>query len=100
MTEVGRTGLGRIAVEQKALEQLVRDAAEDGGAQVASVRLSLAADEGATVAVSVEAPRRVVLPALGAALQRRIAGVLESSLGAAPARVDVTVEGIRPEEDG
>ena len=43
------------------------------------------------------APRRAVLPELGALVQQRIAEALQQALEAPPARVDVTIEGIDTE---
>jgi hypothetical protein len=49
--------------------------------------------------VTVTAPRRAVLPELGALVQQRIADALQQSLEAMPSRVDVTIEAIHSEVD-
>ena len=70
MIEVARTPLGRISLEPKALEQLVRFAAEEvDGARVAgrhALDVSLG-DDGAAIGLVVRstAPRGAVLPELG-----------------------------------
>jgi uncharacterized alkaline shock family protein YloU len=98
MKELARTPLGGIAVEPKALERLVRDAAASvEGAKV--VRATLSLEEDGAAAVTVTAPRRAVLPELGARVQQRIAGALRQSLDAAPSRIDVTIEAIHTEVD-
>ena len=100
MIEVTRTPLGTVSLEPKALEQLVRHAAEDAdGAQVVRAGLDVSVGEGgaATVAVVLTAPRGAVLRELGERVQARIAEALVDTLDAPPARVDVTVESIRPE---
>jgi uncharacterized alkaline shock family protein YloU len=97
MREIARTDLGRIAVEPRVLERLVRDAAEGDGTRVTAVSLSLE-DDGGAAGVSVEASRKAVLPELGAAIQERVAAALESLLGA-PVRVDVTIEGVYAEDE-
>ena len=98
MKELARTSLGGIAVEPKALERLVRDAAVsvDG---VKVIRASLSLEEDRVAAVTVTAPRRAVLPELGALVQQRIADALQQSLEAMPSRVDVTIEAIHSEVD-
>ena len=92
MKELARTPLGRITVEPKALERLVRDAA----ANVGGVRIARAASSSRkrAAAVTVTATRGAVLPELGALVQQRIAEALGQALGTPPARVDVTIEGI------
>ena len=63
MKELARTPLGGIAVEPKALERLVRDAAVSvEGVKV--VRATLSLEEDRVAAVTVTAPRRAVLPEL------------------------------------
>lgn len=101
MISVVRTELGTVSLEPKALEQLVRRAAEEvDGARVARAGLdvSVGADGAATVAVSLTAPRGAVLPELGERVQSRISDALVDMLEAPPARVDVTFEGIRAED--
>jgi uncharacterized alkaline shock family protein YloU len=103
MIEVARTTLGTVSLEPKALEQLVRHAAEsvDGARVVRSGRgleIAVGEDGAATVAVIVTAPRGAVLPELGRHVQVRISEALVDMLDAPPARVDVTVEGVRAEE--
>jgi uncharacterized alkaline shock family protein YloU len=103
--EVARTPLGRIALEPKALTRLVRDTAEStGGARIVrparTLDVSLGEDSAATVAVTVTAPRRAVLPELGALVQQRIADALQRALDVSPHRVDVTIEGIHVEGEG
>jgi hypothetical protein len=94
--ELAHTPLGRIAVEPKALERLVEEAAAGaGGVHVDRVSVSL--EEGVDIVLS--APRRAVLPELGALVQRHVAAALEQALDARPARVDVTIEAILPEGD-
>jgi uncharacterized alkaline shock family protein YloU len=102
MIEVARTALGGIALDPKALSQLAREAAESaGGVRVGrTLDVSLADDGAVTVTVTVTAPRRTVLPELGALVQQRIAGALQQALEAPPARVDVTIEGIDTEGEG
>lgn len=92
MKELAHTALGRIAVEPKALERLVRDAAAnvDGVGVVRAVSL----DDGAA-AVTITARHRAVLPELGALVQQRIAEAVRQALDAPAARVDVTIEGIQ-----
>jgi hypothetical protein len=91
--ELARTPLGRIAVEPKALERLVRDtAASVEGAKVVQAAVSL--EEASAAAVTVTASRGAVLPELGALVQQRIASALEQALDATPLRVDVTIEAI------
>ena len=93
MKEVARTPFGRVAVEPKALERLVRDtAASVEGVKVVQATVSL--EEGSAAAVAVTAPRGAVLPELGALVQQRIAEALQQSLDATPLRVDVTIEAI------
>jgi uncharacterized alkaline shock family protein YloU len=99
--EVTRTALGTVSLEQNALEQLVRHAAEEvDGARLARTGLDVTVGDGgtATVAVVLTAPRGAVLPELGQRVQARISEVLVTTFDAAPARVDVTVEGIRAED--
>ena len=80
MKELARTPLGGIAVEPKALERLVRDAAVSvEGVKV--VRATLSLEEDVAAAVTVTAPRRAVLPELGALVQQRIADALQQALG-------------------
>src|SRR5262245_65966711 len=101
MIEVVRTTLGTVSLEPKALEQLLRHAAEEvDGARVERTGLdvSVGADGTATVAVVLTAPRGAVLPELGQRVQSRVADALVGTLETPPARVDVTVEGIRTEE--
>jgi uncharacterized alkaline shock family protein YloU len=97
MKELAHTPLGRIAVEPKALERRVRDAAAsvDG---VRVVRSTVSLDEGAA-AVTITARRRSVLPELGALVQQRIAETLQQALEVPAARVDVTIEGIQLEDE-
>jgi uncharacterized alkaline shock family protein YloU len=98
MMELARTPLGGIAVEPKALERLVRDAA--GSVEgVKIVRASLSLGEDGAAAVTVTAPRRAVLPELGALVQQRITHAVRQSLDTTPSRVDVTIEAIHPEVD-
>ena len=103
MIEVARTTLGTVTLEPKALEHLVRHAAEgvDGAHVVRSgggIDVSVGEDGAATVAVVLTAPRGAVLPELGRHVQTRISGALADTLDAPPARVDVTVDGVRAEE--
>jgi uncharacterized alkaline shock family protein YloU len=96
MKELAHTPLGRIAVEPKALERLVRDAAASvDGVEV--VRSAASLDEGAA-AVTITARRGAVLPELGALVQQRIAETLQQALDLPAARVDVTIEGIQVED--
>ena len=98
MKELARTPLGRITVEPKAVERLVRDAAESaGGVRIA--RASIELEEDRVAAVTVTATRGAVLPELAALIQQRIAEALDQALGTPPARVDVTVEGVYLEGD-
>jgi len=95
--EVARTPLGGISLEPKALSRLVREAAESaGGVKVVRAAFSLEED-GATVTFT--APRRAVLPELGALVQQRVAEALQQVLEAPPARVDVTIEGVHDDGD-
>ena len=103
MIEVTRTSLGTITLDPKALEQLVRHAAEgvDGARVIRSGRgldIAVGEDGAATAAVVLTAPRGAVLPELGRHVQARIYEALADMLDAPPARVDVTVEGVRVEE--
>ncbi len=103
MIEVARTTLGTVSLEPKALEQLVRHAAEevDGARVVRTGRgldVSIGENGAATVAVVLTAPRGAVLPELGERVQSRISEALVDTLDAPPGRVDVTVEGIRAED--
>jgi uncharacterized alkaline shock family protein YloU len=98
MKELARTPLGGVAVEPKALERLVRDAAVSvEGVTVVSTTLSLEEDVAASATVT--APRRAVLPELGALVQQRISDALQQSLEAMPSRVDVTIEAVHSEVD-
>jgi uncharacterized alkaline shock family protein YloU len=98
MKELTSTPLGRIAVEPKALDRLVRDAAASvDGVQVIRVAVSL--EQGGTAAVAINASRRVVLPDVGALVQQRIAHALRQSLDTTPSLVDVTIEAIDAEGD-
>ena len=99
MIEVGSTPLGRIAVEPKALESLVRDAADrvDGARVVRpgrTLRVSLGEDGKATASLSLSAARRMVLPDVGRLVQARVSVALATALGAPPERVDVAIERI------
>jgi uncharacterized alkaline shock family protein YloU len=97
MIEIARTPLGSISLEPKALDQVVRDAAETvDGAYVArsGIDISIADAGAAAVAVSVTAPRGAVLPELGKLVQERIAAALIGLLEAPPTRIDVTIEAI------
>ena len=99
MKELARTPLGGIAVEPKALERLVRDAA--GSVEGVKIeRASLSLEEDGAAAVTVTAPRRAVLPELGALVQQRINDALRQSLHTTPSRVDVTIEAIHAEAEG
>jgi uncharacterized alkaline shock family protein YloU len=102
MIEVARTPLGTIMLEPKALEQLVRHAAEevDGIRPSKAPDVSLGGGGAATVAVVLTAPRGAVLPELGGLVQERVAGALLDALDVTSARVDVTIDGIRTEEQG
>jgi len=97
--ELIRTPLGRIAVEPKVLERLVRDAAAsvDGARVVRPGRaLTLTLDDSgvAEVSVALAAARGIVLPELAGLVQRRVSEALEAALGAPPASVDVVIEAI------
>lgn len=93
MKELARTPLGRIAVEPKALERLVRDTVPSvEGAKVVQAAVSL--EEASAAAVTVTAPRGAVLRELGALVQQRIASALRQALDVTPSRVDVTIEAI------
>lgn len=96
MKELARTDLGRIFLEPRVLDRLVREAAEGGGARATAVSLSLEDEGRGKAVVSVRASRKAVLPELGAAIQERLAAALDSLLGAS-VRVDVTIEGILEE---
>lgn len=101
MIEVVRTTLGTVSLEPKALEQVLRQAAEEvDGARVVrtGLEVSVGADGAATVAVVLTAPRGAVLPELGERVQRRISKALVDTFDAPPARVDVTFESIRAED--
>ena len=98
MKELARTPLGGIAVDPKALERLVRDAAASvDGARVVGATVELSEDS--TVALTVTALRGAVLPELAALVQQRVAGALDQALGTPPARVDVTIEAVHSEVD-
>jgi hypothetical protein len=98
--EVARTPLGRIALEPKALSRLAREAVESaGGVGVRKLDLSLGDDDVPSVAVTITAPRRAVLPELGALVRQLVVDALQQTLEAPPARVDVTIEGIETEGD-
>ena len=95
MIEVARTDLGRITLEPKALNHLVRGAVEGAGeAKVGALDISLEDAGAATVSVTITAPRRAVLHELGMLIQRRVADALQQALATAPASVDVTIDGI------
>lgn len=101
MIEVAHTTLGTISLDPRALEQLLRHAAEEvDGARVARTGLdvSVGADGAATVAVVLTAPRGAVLPELAQRVQSCIAQALVDTLDAPPSRIDVTVESIRGED--
>ena len=101
MIEVAHTTLGTISLDPKALEQLLRHAAEEvDGARVArtGLEVSVGADGAATVAVVLTAPRVAVLPELAERVQFCIAQALVETLDARPSRIDVTVESIRGED--
>ncbi len=100
MIEVARTSLGRIALDPKALSSLVREAAEGAGARVGALDVSLEDSGAATVAVTLKATRRAVLPELGALVQQRTDEALQQALETPPTRVDVTIDGIYVEDDG
>ena len=105
MIEIARTPLGTISLEPKALEELVRLAAEEvDGARVSgggrALDISLGDDGAAIVSIVLTAPRGAVLPELGTHVQARISEALVETLDVPPSRVDVTVEGIRAEEAG
>ena len=94
MKELARTPLGGIAIDPKALERLVRDAAASvEGVKV--VRATLSLEEEGAAAVTVKAPRRAVLPELGALVQQRVAEMLQQALDVPATRVDVTIDGIQ-----
>jgi uncharacterized alkaline shock family protein YloU len=98
MKELDRTPLGGIAVDPKAVERLVRDAAEGvDGASMVRVTVDLA--EESTAALTITALRGAVLPELGAVVQQRVAEALDQALGAPPGRVDVTIEAVHSEVD-
>ena len=98
MKDLTSTPLGRIAVEPKALDRLVRDAAASvDGVKVIRVAVSLEQDGAA--AVTVNASRRAVLPEVGTLVQERIADAFRQSLDTTPSRVDVTIEAIDVEDD-
>jgi uncharacterized alkaline shock family protein YloU len=98
--EVARTSLGRITLDPKALSRVVSEAAEGAGARVGALDVSLEDSGAATVAVTITAPRRAVLPELGALVQQRVAEALQQALETPPARVDVTIDGLHGEGDG
>jgi uncharacterized alkaline shock family protein YloU len=99
MKELERTPLGGIAVEPKAVERLVRDAAASvEGVKVVKATMSL--EDGGGAAVTVTASRGAVLPELGAVVQQRIADALRQSLDATTVGIDVTIEAIHVEADG
>ena len=105
MIELERTELGAVWVDEDALVRLVRSAALGvdgvrGVAQRRGVRLQMADGGGPTVSVIVSARMGAVLPELARAVQRRIADVFRTTLGATPARVDVTVDGVAVEGSG
>ena len=100
MIEVARTSLGRITLDPKALSRVVREAAEGAEARVGALDVSLEDSGAATVAVTITAPRRAVLPELGALVQQRVAEALQQALETPPARVDVTIDGLHAEGDG
>ena len=100
MIEVARTSLGRIALDPKALPRLVREAVEGAGARVDALDVSLEDSGAAVVAVTITAPRRAVLPELGALVQQRTAEALQQALEAPPSRVDVTIGGLHVEDEG
>jgi uncharacterized alkaline shock family protein YloU len=98
MRELARTPLGGIAVEPKALERLARGAAASvEGVKV--VRTTLSLEQDGAAAVTVTAPRRAVLPELGALVQQQIADAIRQSLDATLSRVDVTIEAIHTDVD-
>jgi uncharacterized alkaline shock family protein YloU len=98
--EVARTSLGRITLDPKALSRLVREAAEGAGARVGALDVSFEDGGAATVAVTITAPRRAVLPELGALVQQRVAEAVQQALETPPACVDVTIDGIYVEDEG
>jgi uncharacterized alkaline shock family protein YloU len=98
MKELARTPLGGIAVDPKALERLVREAAASvDGARV--VRAAIELEEESAVTLTVTALRGAVLPELGALVQQRVREALDQTLGAPPGRLDVTIQAIHSEVD-
>jgi uncharacterized alkaline shock family protein YloU len=99
MIELASTPLGRIAVERKALVEVVQHAVEgvDGARTVRSrrtLRVEVADDGVASVELALSAPHGTVLPELARRVQDRVVDVLRALLGTPHVRVDVTVEGV------
>lgn len=98
MIELAPTGHGRISVAARVLAELVTRAAGDvdGVVTVRSGRaLHVHVEDGApAVELAVVAAMGAPLPDVGRRLQERVAAALETALGTAPRRVDVTIESI------
>jgi uncharacterized alkaline shock family protein YloU len=92
-----RTSRGRVAVDDRALDRLVREAAErvDGVEAVHTrrgVRIAVEAEREVVVAIGIVAHTGVVLPELARRVQERIGEVLGTVLEPRSLRVDVAIE--------
>ena len=99
MTDLVRTGEGRIAVSPAALSRLVVRAAEQvDGARVRRPRRGLRIDVAgghARVSLELSARRGVALPGLVRAVQERVAEALGTMLEVKVDAVDVSIEEVR-----
>jgi uncharacterized alkaline shock family protein YloU len=95
--ELVRTSLGRIAVDEQALNRLLRDATEriDGVDSVhgrRGVRVAVEAEGDVEVTIGIVSVHGVVLPELGRRVQDRLCDVLRAALEPRSLRIDVAIE--------
>jgi uncharacterized alkaline shock family protein YloU len=92
-----RTARGRVVVDDRALNRLVRDAAErvDGVEAVLArrgVRIAVEPEREVVIAIGIVAHTGVVLPEVGRRVQDRIGEVVGTVLEPRSLRVDVAIE--------
>jgi uncharacterized alkaline shock family protein YloU len=92
-----RTSRGRVAVDDRALDRLVREAAErvDGVEAVHArrgVRIAVEPEREVVVAIGIVARTGVVLPDVARGVQAGIGEVVETVLEPRSLRVDVAIE--------
>lgn len=96
MIDLERTDLGRIAVDEDVLTDIVREAAAsvDGVHSVRgrSTQLALEAERAVTVTIGLSCVGGVVLPDVARRVQTEIGAVVSRTLDPTTLRVDVTVE--------